>query len=142
MVDLSDRELLIMQALWRDGPMTAQGIQNALPARLDNSTVRTFLRILEAKGHVAHDRRGRAFVFRARTPRDRVVRKAVDQLLTHFFDGSIENLIRWTGASRPSSTRRPKTRGPAPPSAAPAESPHVVEESPSPTSPDGESWLL
>ena len=100
MSDLSDREFEIMQALWQGGPLTARQVQQALPGRPDNSTVRTFLRILERKGHITHRKRGRAFVYSARTSRDRVARQAVDLLVDRFFDGSRSALLAWAGRPR------------------------------------------
>ncbi len=116
---LSDRELTIMHVLWREGPKTAQQIQRALSGRLDNSTVRTFLRILERKGHVTHAKRGRAFVFEPTTTRDQAVRLAVDRLLKQFFDGSREALRAWLRPvpprpKRPIRPRRAKVEVPQP----------------------------
>ncbi len=100
MEPLSARELEILRLLWADGPLTAEAIVAALPRPADNSTVRTFLRILTAKGHVTHTRRGRAFVYRARTGFDKAARSALQELLDGYFDGSWEALLRWAGGRR------------------------------------------
>ena len=140
MADLSDRELAIMRVLWQHGPMTARRIQQALPGRLDNSTIRTFLRILERKGHITHDKRGRSFVFRARTDHDQATRQSVDLLLDRFFDGSLDALLEWSNAVPPPTRRR---RGQTPARAkdrpigdSPRERPQVEE------SPREAPWLL
>jgi len=108
-MELTDREVAIMRILWNGGPQTASQIQRALPERQDNSSVRTFLRILEGKAHVTHRKRGRAFVYRARTRYDQAVRGEVDRLVGRFFDGSMAALREWVGAS-PKRRRRPAAR--------------------------------
>jgi BlaI family penicillinase repressor len=95
MAELTDCELVIMQALWRNGAMTAQGVERALSYRFANSTVRTFLRILERKGHVAHRKKGRSFIYEALTTRQRATREAFQSVVDRFFDGSIDSLRAW-----------------------------------------------
>lgn len=110
-MELTDREVAIMQVLWDGGPQTAAQIQRVLPERQDNSSVRTFLRILERKGHVTHRKQGRAFVYRARTRYDQAVRGEVDRLVGRFFDGSMAALREWVGIT-PARRRRPAARAP------------------------------
>jgi BlaI family penicillinase repressor len=105
-LQLSQRELGIMRAMWRGGPMTAHRLRTVLPNRPDNSTVRTFLRILEAKGHVQHSKRGREFVYAPITSREQAMRQAVSWVAESFFDGSLEALAAWAGGTgMPSSSR-------------------------------------
>lgn len=110
MPHLSGRELAIMRVLWRDGPMTAQQIRAAMAPRPDNSTVRTFLRILERKGHVRHVKQGRAFLFRASTTYKQASREAVDRLVDGFFDGSLDALVEWTGVTPRRGRRKKRLR--------------------------------
>lgn len=135
MTELTDRELTIMRALWADGPMTAQEIGAALPGRPDNSTVRTFLRILEQKGHIAHSKRGRQFVFRAKTSHDQAARQALGALLDGYFGGSFQALLQWKGPGKPTIKRRPRKSAPrvekSPPAAPPPNEPESQE-----------TWLL
>jgi predicted transcriptional regulator len=51
------------------------------------------LRILERKGHVTHEKDGRAFVFVPLMDHGQARRRAVRQLLTRFFDDSAELLV-------------------------------------------------
>jgi BlaI family transcriptional regulator, penicillinase repressor len=90
---LTDREAQIMDVLWRLGAATAEQVRGALPGAPHDSTVRTLLRVLEAKGQVAHEVRGRAYVYRAAVPRARAQQKAVRSLLGRFFGGSAEALV-------------------------------------------------
>ncbi len=128
-MELTDREVAIMRVLWDGGPQTAAQIQRALPGRQDNSSVRTFLRILEQKGHVAHRKRGRAFVYRARMRYDQAVRGEVDRLVGRFFDGSMAALRQWVSASstrrrRPAAETKPEVTKPDD-EPTPAEDPHA-----------------
>ncbi len=98
MIEFTDCELVIMQVLWREGGVTAQQIEKALSHRFANSTVRTFLRILEGKGHVAHRRNGRSFVFEALTTHDQAAREAFELLVERFFEGSAQRFQEWVGS--------------------------------------------
>lgn len=82
-----------MTALWDSGEMTAEEIRRKLPADIHDSTVRTLLRVLEAKRYEQHGMRGKAFVYRAAVSRERVETKAVRNLLQRFFGGSAEALL-------------------------------------------------
>jgi predicted transcriptional regulator len=90
---LTEREAQVMDVLWRLGPATAEQVREALPGRPHDSTVRTLLRVLESKGHVARDNRGTAYTFRATVDRARAQRTAVRSLLNRFFGGSAEVLV-------------------------------------------------
>src|SRR5262245_10108503 len=58
------REAEVMDASWRLGELTAEQVRGALPEPLHDSTVRTLLRVLESKGYLRHEVRGKAFVYR------------------------------------------------------------------------------
>lgn len=90
---LTEREAQIMDVLWRNAEATAEQVREALPDEPHDSTVRTLLRVLESKGYVAHESRGKAFVYRASVPRERAQRHAVRSLLSRFFGGSAEHLV-------------------------------------------------
>jgi predicted transcriptional regulator len=90
---LTEREAQVMDVLWTLGPATAEQVREALPGRPHDSTVRTLLRVLESKGHVARDDRGTAYTFRATVDRARAQRTAVRSLLNRFFGGSAEDLV-------------------------------------------------
>jgi predicted transcriptional regulator len=61
---LTDGELRLMNVIWNRGAATVREIQERLDEELSDSTVRTLLAILERKGHVRRERRGRAHVYR------------------------------------------------------------------------------
>jgi predicted transcriptional regulator len=57
------------------------------------NTVLTTFRILEEKGYVAHEPRGRAFVYQAVVGRDEARRSTVQHLMSRFFDNSPAALV-------------------------------------------------
>lgn len=90
---LSRRERQIMDTLYQLGRATAGELIKALPGEPSDSTVRTQLRVLEAKGHVRHEEEGLRYVYVPVVPR-RVVRKsALKHLVNTFFDGSTEKVV-------------------------------------------------
>ena len=90
---LSRRERQIMDILYELGRATAADVMKALPGEPSDSTVRTQLRVLEAKGHVRHQEEGQKYVYLPVVPR-RVVRKsALKHVVNTFFDGSVEKVV-------------------------------------------------
>ena len=90
---LTSRESQIMDLLWNAGPLTAEQVRTALPNDLHDSTVRTLLRILENKGYVAHEAKGKSYRYQAAVPREKVQRSAVHGLLARLFGGSAESMV-------------------------------------------------
>jgi len=62
---LSRRERQIMDAVYRRGRATAAEIHGDLPDPPVAAAVRTLLRILEEKGHLRHEKEGRAYRYYA-----------------------------------------------------------------------------
>ena len=87
----TERELEILKILWQDGPLTVREVFDQMRAREDlaQNTVQTFLRLMEDKGFVRHETRGRAFVYRAVYTRDRTL----GRFLQKVFDGSVDELV-------------------------------------------------
>ncbi|MPY86902.1 MAG: BlaI/MecI/CopY family transcriptional regulator [Luteitalea sp.] len=78
-----------MRVLWLEGRATVGDVWAGLPDadRPSYKSVQTLLRILEHKGHVRHEKEGRAFVYVPLVDRERARRGAVARLLRQFFDG-------------------------------------------------------
>lgn len=57
------------------------------------NSVLTILRILEKKGHVTHEKHGRAFVYSPVIDRQQARRGALTHVLSRFFNGSREALV-------------------------------------------------
>lgn len=82
-----------MQVLWARGPSTVLEIQDALKERLEDSSIRTFLSILERKKRVSRVKQGRAFVYAATGDRPTARRRAVRQLINRFFSNPAELML-------------------------------------------------
>ena len=54
-----------MDVIWRLEEATAEQVREALTGKPHDSTVRTLLRVLETKGYLVHEPRGKAYVYRA-----------------------------------------------------------------------------
>ena len=90
---LSKREQQIMEIVHQRGEVSVVDVMEGLPDRLSNSAVRTFLRILERKGHLRHVEREGRYIYVATQARQSAARSALSQVLNVFFDGSIEKVV-------------------------------------------------
>ena len=91
--NLSRRERQIMDILHRRPGITASQIQEALTDDLSNSSVRTFLRILEEKGMVRHDQDGPRFLYSPVLAPEKAKSGALKHLLRTFFNDSPEGVV-------------------------------------------------
>jgi predicted transcriptional regulator len=90
---LTEGELRMMEVLWRTGSATVAEVTTALREhKLAYSTVLTMMRILEQKGYVKHTEAGRAYVYQPVVERETASRRAVQQLVKRFFNGSAAQL--------------------------------------------------
>jgi predicted transcriptional regulator len=92
---LGQAEQAVMDHVWEHGPVTADACREALAATwpMKDSTVRTVLRRLEAKGYVTHSVEGRAYVYKAVHAPVTVATSAVQTLIDRFCGGSAEALV-------------------------------------------------
>ncbi len=90
---LSRRERQIMDILYRRGRATANEVMEELSGEPSYSTVRTQLRVLEAKGHIRHEEEGLRYVYSPAVPRRTVRKSALKHLVETFFDGSTEKVV-------------------------------------------------
>ena len=90
---LSRRERQIMDIVYQLGRATAAEVGKALPGQPSDSTVRTQLRVLEAKGHIRHEESGQRYVYVPVVPRRVVSKSALKHVVNTFFDGSIEKVV-------------------------------------------------
>jgi predicted transcriptional regulator len=91
--DLSRRERQIMDAVYLLGEATASEIRERIPEPPSYSAVRSHLRILEEKGHLAHRQEGQRYVFRPTVSRSDARTDALKGLLNTFFEGSREEMV-------------------------------------------------
>jgi BlaI family transcriptional regulator, penicillinase repressor len=90
---LTEREAQIMDVVWRLGEVTAEEVRASLAGAPHDSTVRTLLRVMESKGYLRHEARGKAYVYRAAIGRQKAQRLALRTVLTRFFGGSAQDLV-------------------------------------------------
>jgi predicted transcriptional regulator len=90
---LSRRERQIMDAVYSKGEATATDVLETIADPPTRTAVRTFLRILEAKGHLKHSKRGREFVYQPSHSRDSAGKTAFGRAIRTFFDGSLERAV-------------------------------------------------
>jgi predicted transcriptional regulator len=93
--NLGDVEQAVMDYVWSHARCTAESCREALARSrpMKDSTIRTVLRRLEAKGYVAHELEGRTFIYRAAEARENVATRAVKHIIDRFCDGSAEQLV-------------------------------------------------
>lgn len=82
-----------MDAVYSKGEATATEVLEMIADPPTRTAVRTFLRILEAKGHLQHSKRGREFVYQPTHSRNSAGRTAVGRAIRTFFDGSLEKAV-------------------------------------------------
>ena len=90
---LSRRERQIMDIIYRRGEASAAEVMADMPDPPSYSAVRTFLRLLEEKGHLKHRKQGAKYIFEPTRSRRQAGRSAVKRVLQTFFDGSTEKVV-------------------------------------------------
>ena len=90
---LTRREREIMDILHRRGRATAHEVLEDLAEPPSYSAVRTFLRLLEERGHVRHEQDGPRYVYTPTVARKEAQRSAMAHLVETFFDGSVEEAV-------------------------------------------------
>src|SRR5262245_35226753 len=96
----TDRELDVMNVLWRHGPSTVTDVRRHLDDSLAYTTVLTVLRILEDKGHVGHEEAGKAHRYFAKVEETDARSTALSRLVDRVFGGSAELLLTQLVADR------------------------------------------
>lgn len=91
--DLTPRELDVMAVLWKCDSASVAEVQGALEAELAYTSVLTVLQGLERKGHVAHRKDGRKYLYRAVTSSRDAGGPMLDRLLDHLYRSSPVRLV-------------------------------------------------
>jgi BlaI family penicillinase repressor len=88
-------EMRLLQILWDCKEATVDEVVNAHPAkeRPNYKTTQTLLRIMEQKGFIGHESRGKVFVFSPLVSRKTVDSMSVQSLLSQNFGGSAAGLL-------------------------------------------------
>jgi predicted transcriptional regulator len=87
--------LRLLKILWDLGEASVEDVVNAHPEkeRPHYKTTQTLLRIMETKGFIDHESRGRVFVFRPLASRKTIDQLSVQALVSRNFHGSTAGLL-------------------------------------------------
>jgi BlaI family transcriptional regulator, penicillinase repressor len=92
---LTPLQAAILDIVWRKGRVTAEDLRFTLQPRhsLKDSTVRTLLRRLEARGYVGHDVRGGVFVYYSTMTRQVLSARETRRLIHLLYGGSTKRFV-------------------------------------------------
>jgi BlaI family penicillinase repressor len=92
---LTDLQKAVLDFLWSGGPATSDQVREALHERhpLKDSSVRTILRRLEARGYLRHELVGQSFVYHSTLPPQSLAARAVRTIIDRFCSGSVEQFL-------------------------------------------------
>jgi BlaI family transcriptional regulator, penicillinase repressor len=98
---IGEAELVVMDVLWRDAPLTAAQVAARVPRERGWSirTVKTMLARLLAKGVLAHKEEGRRYLYRPAVPREDYVAQESRRLIDRLFGGRVTPLVAHLAAS-------------------------------------------
>lgn len=93
--ELGPLENAVMKVIWESGESTADEVRRKVVSdtQLKDSTIRTVLRRLEAKGFLSHRVEGRTFVYFQKVARESLAARAVKGIADRFFQGSVSDLL-------------------------------------------------
>ena len=88
-------ELEILKILWDRGPSSVREVMEVLNSRRRRAytSVMSLLNVMTDKGLLARQPAGRAFLYRARVPREQTLGRLLDDLLGRAFEGSAASLV-------------------------------------------------
>ncbi len=91
----TDRELAILEVLWRRGEATVREVYEDLrdDLRIVQNTVQAFLRTMAEKELVEHHTVGRSFVYRALVAPDKTRAGLLERVLERAYDGALDQLV-------------------------------------------------
>jgi predicted transcriptional regulator len=92
---LTELQQAILDFIWEKGPTTSEQIREGLHSRhpLKDSSIRTLLRRLEARGYVSHRLQGKVFVYQAKVRQQSMAAKAVQHIIDRLCAGSVEQFL-------------------------------------------------
>ena len=92
-MDLGRRERQIMEIVFQYGQATVAQVCAALEDAPSYSAVRTFMNILEDKGHLTHEQVRNRYLYRPTHPRQEAGKAALKRVLQTFYEGSITHSV-------------------------------------------------
>jgi BlaI family penicillinase repressor len=92
----TELELLILKILWRQSPLLARDVQQALAddgRELAKTTVITTLNTMVAKRYLSRKKRGNSFLFSPRVDAATVSERVLTDVVDRVFDGSTSAVL-------------------------------------------------
>lgn len=84
----------VMHILWRLGQATVgEIIEQMEPPKPKYTTIATFIKILEEKGFVKHESKGKGYLYYPAIEREEYAKTVVKRVLHSYFDGSVPNIV-------------------------------------------------
>jgi len=93
MKTLTRAEEQIIRILWDLEKASVKEIREMADPKPAVNTVSTIVRILESKGFVSHEKKGRGYVYYPLIRKEDYTRFSLRNLVNHYFDGSFKNLV-------------------------------------------------
>jgi BlaI family penicillinase repressor len=94
MAGFTEGELEVMGVLWEsERPLKPVEIEKRFARPVGNAALRSMLLVLLEKGHVDREKRGKAYFYKAATPRESEFRRRARRLAKMFCGGSYTQLI-------------------------------------------------
>lgn len=90
---LNPREQQVMEIVCEKQRATAAEVRETMPAELSDSAVRTFLRILETKGHLRHVVENGKYVYLPTRPHRTAARSTLRRIVRSYFGGSVSKVV-------------------------------------------------
>ncbi len=92
---LSGPQLDIMKVVWRMGEATVRDVYEELREQrsIAYTTVMTTMKTMAIRGHLKKRTEGRAFVYTATAPENRMLKRIVSDFIDRVFNGSTEPLL-------------------------------------------------
>ncbi len=91
---LTKAEEQIIQILWRLKKASTKEVLEELPGpKPAITTVSTIIRILESKGFVAHETKGRGYIYYPLIKKEDYAKQSLKSVVADYFDGSFKNLL-------------------------------------------------
>lgn len=91
---LTDKERVLMQMLWENGPMFVREMVDIYPEPKPHfNTVSTIIRILGEKGHVSHEVIGTSHRYYAVSRKEDFRKRSLAQVVSDYFNNSYKNAV-------------------------------------------------
>ncbi len=92
---LTRQEFEIIKIVWNLKTATVRDVYETMreKRRIAYTTVMTMMRIMEGKGQLDKWQEGRAYVYKAKHPKERIIKEMVQEFVDRVFNGCPEPLV-------------------------------------------------